>query len=81
MMRRFSCEFVGPFNKFNLAPNITLYYTILSPPSRTILLVAKAIGIELELKNIDLQKGEHLTPEFLKVKVFLLLAFQLVILN
>ena len=67
MMRRFSCEFVSPFNKINLPDNINLYYTPMSPPSRTVLLVAKAIGIELILKNVDLQKDEHLTPEFLKV--------------
>lgn len=46
---------------------VTLYYTIMSPPSRTILTVAAAIGLELEKKNIDLFKGEHLTPEYLKV--------------
>lgn len=67
MIRRFSCEFVSNYYKNNLAANITLYYTILSPPSRTILLTAKAIGIELELKNVDLEKGENLTPEFLKI--------------
>lgn len=46
---------------------VTLYYTIMSPPSRTILTVAEAIGLELEKKNVDLFKGEHLTPEYLKV--------------
>ncbi len=69
MMRRFSCEFVSPFNKINLPGNIDFYYTPISPPSRTVLLVAKAIGIELVLKDVDLLKGEHLTPEFLKVHV------------
>lgn len=66
-MRRFSCEFVSPFNKINVPANINLYYTQNSPPSRTVLLVAKALGIELVLKSVDLEKGEHLTPEFLKV--------------
>lgn len=66
MIRRFSCEFVSPY-KVSLATNITFYYTPMSPPSRTILVVAKALGIELELKEVDLLKGEHLTPEFLKV--------------
>lgn len=47
---------------------ITLYYTPLSPPSRTILTVAEAIGLDLEKKNVDLFKGEHLTPEYTKVK-------------
>lgn len=46
---------------------VTLYYTIMSPPSRCILTVAEAIGLDLEKKNVDLFKGEHLTPEYLKV--------------
>jgi len=46
---------------------VTLYYTLLSPPSRTILTVAEAIGLDLEKNNIDLLKGEHLTPEYLKI--------------
>lgn len=66
MIRRFSSEFVN-FHGINSTADITLYYTTLSPPSRTVLLVAKAIGIELSLKVLDMQKGEHLTPELLKV--------------
>ncbi|XP_037033537.1 glutathione S-transferase 1-like [Bradysia coprophila] len=67
MIRRFSSEFVNNYYKSNSTADITLYYSILSPPSRTVLLVAKAIGIELSLKSVDLQKGEHLSPEFLKI--------------
>jgi len=67
MIRRFSCEFVSNYYKNNIPANITLYYTILSPTSRSVLLVARAIGIEFELKDVDLQKGENLTPEFLKM--------------
>ncbi|XP_030378077.1 glutathione S-transferase 1 [Scaptodrosophila lebanonensis] len=44
-----------------------LYYATLSPPSRAVLLTAKAIGLELELRSINLLKGEHLTPEFVKL--------------
>ncbi|EDX08611.1 GD24922 [Drosophila simulans] len=44
-----------------------LYYATLSPPSRAVLLTAKAIGLDLELRPINLLKGEHLTPEFLKL--------------
>jgi len=32
------------------------------------MLVAKALGIELNLKPTDLSKGENKTPEFLKVQ-------------
>ena len=31
---------------------------------------AQAFGLELELKEINLETGEHLTPEFLKVFLF-----------
>lgn len=44
-----------------------LYYATLSPPARAVLLTAKEIGLDLELKPINLMKGEHLTPEFLKM--------------
>jgi glutathione S-transferase len=27
-------------------------------------MTAKAIGVDLELKHVNLLKGEHLTPEF-----------------
>lgn len=46
---------------------VSLYYTDISPPSRAILLVAEAIGLDLEKKNVDLFKGENYTPEYLKV--------------
>lgn len=67
MIRRFSSEFVSNYYKSNSTADITLYYTVLSPPSRAVLLVAKALGIELSLKVVDMQKGEHLSPEFVKV--------------
>lgn len=50
-----------------MATKIVLFYRPLSPPSRAVLLTAKAIGVNLELKNINVLKGEHLTPEFRKV--------------
>ncbi|XP_037037901.1 glutathione S-transferase 1-like [Bradysia coprophila] len=46
---------------------ITLYYTITSPPSRGVILASKALGVDLQLKNVDMSKGEHLTPEFLQL--------------
>lgn len=45
----------------------TLYYATLSPPSRSVLLTANLIGIELNLKKVDLLALEHLKPEFVKV--------------
>lgn len=47
---------------------IDYYYTPGSAPCRTVLMVAKAVGVDLNLKHLDLMKGEHLTPEYVKVK-------------
>lgn len=44
-----------------------LYYVNRSPPCRTVLMVAKAIGVELELKLTINANGDNRTPEFLKV--------------
>lgn len=49
---------------------IDFYYTPASAPCRSILLAAEALGIELNLKTINLMAGEQLTPEFLKVFVY-----------
>jgi len=38
----------------------------LSPPVRSVLLTAKALGIELELRNVNLLEGEHLDSEYIK---------------
>ncbi|KAL3277757.1 hypothetical protein HHI36_013097 [Cryptolaemus montrouzieri] len=46
---------------------IDFYYTPGSAPCRAVLLAAKAVGVELNLKQIDLMKGEHLKPEYLKI--------------
>lgn len=51
-----------------MASKIILYYRTLSPPSRAVLLTAKAIGLNLELKDVNVLKGEHLTPEYRKVR-------------
>lgn len=44
-----------------------LYYHILSPPARAVLLTAAAMGIDLELKEVNLIDKENLSPEFIKV--------------
>ncbi|KAL3277731.1 hypothetical protein HHI36_013072 [Cryptolaemus montrouzieri] len=46
---------------------IDFYYIPASAPCRTVLLTAKALGVELNLKLTDLMKGEHLTPEFIEI--------------
>lgn len=39
----------------------------ISPPCRAVIIVANAIGVELELKELNLFKGEHMTEEYCKV--------------
>lgn len=46
---------------------LDFYYTPGSSPCRSVLLAAKAVGVELNLKLVDLKSGEHLKPEFIKV--------------
>ncbi|XP_049531896.1 glutathione S-transferase 1-1-like [Anopheles darlingi] len=43
------------------------YYLPLSAPCQSVMLVAQALGIKLNLKELDLFAGEHLKPEFLKL--------------
>ncbi|CRL07089.1 CLUMA_CG020088, isoform A [Clunio marinus] len=45
-----------------------LYYTPLSPPCRSVLMLGKALGIRMHLKAMDMaEKKDHMTPEFLKL--------------
>ncbi|XP_073817741.1 glutathione S-transferase 2 [Musca autumnalis] len=43
------------------------YYLPLSPPCRSVLMTAKALGVKLNKKLLHLFEGEHLKPEFLKI--------------
>lgn len=52
---------------------LELYYIHASPPSRTILMVARELGIEFDLKEVNLLTGEHLKEEFLKVEFKLIM--------
>lgn len=46
---------------------VVLYTAKLSPPGRSVELTAKALGLELDIKPINLIAGDHLKPEFVKV--------------
>ncbi|KAJ9598046.1 hypothetical protein L9F63_026849, partial [Diploptera punctata] len=46
---------------------IDFYYLPGSAPCRSVLLTAKAVGVDLNLKLTNLMAGEHLTPEFIKM--------------
>ena len=48
---------------------IDFYYMPGSGPCRSVLATAKALGIELNLKFLNLREGEHLKPEFVKVRL------------
>lgn len=62
-----ACKTVFIYFRYFRMP-IDFYYTPGSPPCRTVLLTAKALGLELNLKPLDLHHGEHLKPEFVKVR-------------
>ena len=47
--------------------NPILYTTKLSPPGRAVQLVAKIIGLDIDVRFIDLGNGENMTEEFLKM--------------
>ncbi|KDR06628.1 glutathione S-transferase 1-1-like [Zootermopsis nevadensis] len=46
---------------------IDFYYVPGSAPCRSVLLAAKVVGVDLNLKLTNLMAGEHLTPAFLKM--------------
>lgn len=46
---------------------IDCYYLPPSPPCRSVMLLAKALGIHLNYKIVNFTKGEHLTPEYLQI--------------
>lgn len=47
---------------------LDLYNFPPSGPCRAVQMTAKAIGVDLNLISTNLLAGEHLTPEYLKVK-------------
>lgn len=44
-----------------------LYYFDLSPYCRSVLMMARAVGVTLELRVINLKQGDQLKPEFLAI--------------
>jgi glutathione S-transferase len=46
---------------------IDFYYLPGSAPCRAVQMTAKALGVELNCKLLNLMTGEHLTPEFIKI--------------
>ena len=46
---------------------IEIYSMRISPPCRAVLMTAKQLNIDLNVKTTDLTEGENMKPEFLKV--------------
>nr|XP_042905060.1 glutathione S-transferase 1-like isoform X2 [Parasteatoda tepidariorum] len=46
---------------------IDLYYHPASGPTRAVLMTAKCLGVDLNLKYVDLLAGEQMKPEYLKM--------------
>nr|QII57456.1 glutathione-S transferase epsilon1 [Xenocatantops brachycerus] len=46
---------------------VVLYHCPPSPPSRAALTAAKAVGVDVTVKIVDLFKKEHLSDEYLKI--------------
>lgn len=51
-----------------LSMTVVLYAFPLSAPCRAVLLLAQLIGVALDVKPIDLMKGEQLADDFIKVR-------------
>ncbi len=46
-----------------------LYYDDISPVVRSVLMLIDELKIDVELKYLDLFKGDHRSDEFFKVKI------------
>jgi len=46
---------------------LQLYYNLGSPPSRAVLQTIRVLGLDVEVKHVDLFKQEHLLPDFVKL--------------
>ena len=47
----------------------TLYMVYPSPPVRAVLMTAKAIGLDLNLKEVGLLSNDHLKSDYLKASL------------
>lgn len=48
-------------------PSVVLYHSPYSPPSRSVLLLSRFLNLDVDVKILDLLKGEQLSPEFLRI--------------
>lgn len=46
---------------------ITLYHNCCSPPSRMVLLAIRNLALDIDIRHLDIYKGEQNTHEFLRI--------------
>lgn len=56
-------------NNIIMNPTPILYTMGFCPAGRAVQLTARYIGLKLDCRNVDVNRGEHLTDEFLKVSI------------
>ncbi|CAH0604949.1 unnamed protein product [Chrysodeixis includens] len=61
----YSCGAIVNTEKLNMAP--VLYKIEPSPPANAVRILADIIGLELELKDVDMANLEHKSPDYLKL--------------
>lgn len=64
------CAFITAGSKFHLLTKMSkviLYHWDCSPFSRAVLQLCRYIKVDVEVKHLDLFKGEHMTEEYLAV--------------
>ncbi|XP_072397404.1 glutathione S-transferase 1-like [Diabrotica undecimpunctata] len=50
-----------------MAQSIDIYYFTMSPPSRSVLMLMRTLGIKPNIKIVNVLNGEQMKPEFLKI--------------
>lgn len=56
-----------------MSSSLKFYHALGSPPSRACLMLIRTLGLDVEVKMVNLAAGEQSTPEYLKVSFFLFL--------
>uniref|UniRef100_A0A6P7FUA2 Glutathione S-transferase D7-like n=1 Tax=Diabrotica virgifera virgifera TaxID=50390 RepID=A0A6P7FUA2_DIAVI len=50
-----------------MAHSIDIYYFTMSPPSRSVLMLMRTLGVKHNIKIVNVLNGEQMKPEFLKI--------------
>lgn len=56
---------------------MNLFYLPPSPPCRAVLLLIRILGIDVNLKTMNILEGDHLRKDFLEVKISACFKFKL----